>query len=361
MGQFSGHVQMPFMQVDPATHTLPQLPQLVLSLVKSKHAPPHRTSAGGHGIHSPPASQPLTQIEIGHAHSPSTQVITPGHGAAHWAIVVVVVELVVVLLVVVLDVQLPLTHVVPPPQTLPQAPQLLLSLVRSKHASSCLQKVSPATKQMQVPPVQVVASAQTEPQLPQLSGSRIRSKHSWPHRDNPAEQVQLPLTHTRLLAQALPQAPQFLGSVVRLAQTPLQRPSPVGQQRPNSAAPCLTVGFAQFRVQQDIEVWHCWPFGLQPPARESCAEAMTNAATKRAVSANDRQNDFESDMPRTSVGGWTVAPASSRVKKKAREQYEERAGAVSKEQARWGTTHRRFSIEVRERHLVAVVANSRSF
>jgi hypothetical protein len=62
--------------------------------------------------------------------------------------------------------------------------------------------------------------------------------------------------------QAVPQAPQLLESVARLTQTPLQSLSPAGQQRPNSATPCLTVGLAQFLVQQLMLVWHCWPFGL---------------------------------------------------------------------------------------------------
>src|SRR5215831_18391253 len=42
---------------------------------------------------------------------------------------------------------------------------------------------------------------------------------------------------------------------------------PVGQQSPNTAFPLLSVGFAQFRLQQLGSVEHVCPFDLQPLAR----------------------------------------------------------------------------------------------
>jgi hypothetical protein len=183
----------------------------------------------------------------------------------------------------------PLTQVVPALHTVPHVPQLLLSLVRSTHAPSCWQKTCPGTEQVQLPPSQNSASGQTTPHAPQLLGSRIRSMHPPAHRDSPVGQVQLPLTQVFPAPHTVPHAPQLFESVARLTHFPLQRLSPVEQQRPNSAAPCLTVGLTQFREQQDIEVWHCWPSGLHMPA---CAAETPTARVVATTTIMERRSMF---------------------------------------------------------------------
>jgi hypothetical protein len=67
---------------------------------------------------------------------------------------------------------------------------------------------------------------------------------------------------------------------------------PAGQQRPNTAFPFLSVGFAQFRLQQLASVEHAFPFDLQPLARASRVvlntRRVTATSSKRTVVARVR-------------------------------------------------------------------------
>jgi hypothetical protein len=77
---------------------------------------------------------------------------------------------------------------------------------------------------------------------------------------------------------------------------PPTTPTPLGQQTPNTAFPRLAVGFAQLRLQQLTFVAHCWPFGLQPPARASRAVLTRSAVLATSARRAMRQSDFASDM-----------------------------------------------------------------
>jgi hypothetical protein len=120
--------------------------------------------------------------------------------------------------------QVPFWQVWPEAQVVPQAPQLLTSLLRSLQLP---------LQQAGVVPVQVV------PHVPQLWISVCSSTHMPPQQFCPAgqspavPQVHAPLTHVSPEAQTWPQAPQLFGSVCTLVQVPLQTMSlPVHRQIP---------------------------------------------------------------------------------------------------------------------------------
>ena len=89
---------------------------------------------------------------------------------------------------------------------------------------------------------------------------------------------------------------------------------PLGQQSPNMAGRelFLAMGFAQSRLQQLMSVEHCWPLGLQPPARASVPtrNMVLATAARRAV----RQNDFASDIVSSSSGRGECCITRSDVK-----------------------------------------------
>ncbi len=96
----------------------------------------------------------------------------------------------------------------PPSQTFPHAPQLVVEL-GATHLPS--QKMAPA---LQHPPlVHVCPSAQCAPQVPQFAWSLPRSTHSPPHDVCPSGQPQAPAEQVSPAEHAWPQAPQLSGSV----------------------------------------------------------------------------------------------------------------------------------------------------
>jgi hypothetical protein len=110
-------------------------------------------------------------------------------------------------------------------------------------------------------------------------------------------------------SETVPQVPGA-HDVAGVQQAPLEMRAPAGQQSPNSAVAFLTMGFAQFRLQQLTFVEQIWLFGLQPPARASRAMTSMMLATsaRRAV----RQSDFASGMGRCPSGA--DAPAHRGLK-----------------------------------------------
>jgi hypothetical protein len=126
--------------------------------------------------------------------------------------------------------QLPPEHTRPEEQATPQAPQLVLSLSRSRQEPP-QSTVPPAQTSTQRPLAHTSPLAQAMPQAPQLSRSNCRSRQLPPQFMKPAAQltVQRPATHTRPSMHAVSQVPQPSRSVCRSRQVPLQLFCPAGQ------------------------------------------------------------------------------------------------------------------------------------
>jgi hypothetical protein len=124
--------------------------------------------------------------------------------------------------------QLPSLHVLPPLQTVPQPPQLLLSVFRSLHWPE--QFVLPGL-QTQPPPTHIESVEQTVAHVPQWFGSLLVLVHTPLQLVWPAGQLHAPAVQTAPTAQVFPQAPQFFGSLVLLTQTPPHSVLPAGQEQ----------------------------------------------------------------------------------------------------------------------------------
>jgi hypothetical protein len=108
--------------------------------------------------------------------------------------------------------QLPAWHVVPPLHTVPQTPQLALSVCRSTqdtpHAASPAPHVS-----WHMPATHCWLPAHCTPQPPQLFGSVCVFAHPAPHADSPAGQLQAPAEQLSPARHAFPHAPQSFALV----------------------------------------------------------------------------------------------------------------------------------------------------
>ena len=143
-----GQVQLPEVQVAPAAHAFPQLPQSPLLVCRSEHRPLHEVS---------PVAHPAVQV--------------------------------------------PLRHWLPGPQRLPQAPQLRVSVDGLTHCP--LHIVSPAP-QAQAPATQLPPVGHVVPQVPQLNGSVVRFTQAPVQLVSPVPQVvvQTPVEQTWPVAHA---------------------------------------------------------------------------------------------------------------------------------------------------------------
>jgi hypothetical protein len=164
--------QDPFTHAWPAAQRLPQAPQLAVSLVRLASQP-----SAAALLQSPnPGEQVMWQV-------PPTQLAVP---------------------LVVL-------------QTLPQAPQLLVSVAVLKQSPP--QAVCVGGQEVwQVPPLQTFPLGQAWLHWPQLPESAARFTHLPPQSVSPLVQEQAPFEQICPLGQAWPQAPQLLASEERLAQ-----------------------------------------------------------------------------------------------------------------------------------------------
>jgi len=102
--------------------------------------------------------------------------------------------------------QLPDWHVLPPLQTVPQAPQLLLSVWLLRQVA-----------EQQMPPLPRLLT-QLVLQLPQAVASVLRFLQTPPQSVSPAGHLQAPDWHVLPPVQTLPQLPQLLLSVCRFLQ-----------------------------------------------------------------------------------------------------------------------------------------------
>jgi len=154
--------QVPLVQVVPAGHRLPHLPQLRESLVVSAQADPHAVSP------------------IGHWQAPPMQ---------DWSTL----------------------------QAWPHMPQSLALVSRSTQAP--LQVDWPAAQATAHTPLeQTSPSLQAIPHCPQCCGSVFTFTQASPHRRSSPGQRHLPVAQNIFAPQVIPQAPQFLGSLARSTQ-----------------------------------------------------------------------------------------------------------------------------------------------
>jgi hypothetical protein len=232
-------VQVPLLQVLPPGHTLPQAPQLLASLVVFLHTPPQHVAPAPHLAPQAPQllgsvvvlvhTVPLTAGQEGAApDQPGRRALPWQHddGGEHG----------------VMGVQVPLLQVLPPGHTLPQAPQLLASLVVFLHT----------------PPQHVAPAPHLVPQAPQLLGSVVVLVHTvpltagqegaapdqpgrralpWQHDDGGEHGVvgvQVPLLQVLPPGHTLPQAPQLFTSLSRGLQEPPQQVEPAPHTLPHA-------------------------------------------------------------------------------------------------------------------------------
>jgi hypothetical protein len=135
--------------------------------------------------------------------------------------------------------------VVPPVHTLPQAPQLFESFVGSTqdvpHTIVPLAQPPEPPVDAHAPSWHVSPVGQTLPQAPQLLLSMAVLVHVWSgagipsttlfstHTLSSGGHVQVPYSHTAPMAHTPPQVPQLSASAVRSMQVVPQSVSPVGQ------------------------------------------------------------------------------------------------------------------------------------
>jgi hypothetical protein len=124
------------------------------------------------------------------------------------------------------EAQLPPTHWLPGPQRLPHAPQLRGSVEGSVHCEP--HSVVPA-EHAHAPLTHAEPVGQEVLQLPQSNGSLVRSTQAPLQLVSPAPHtvVQAPPEHTWPAAHAAPHEPQFAGSLWVSVQTPPHRCPPL--------------------------------------------------------------------------------------------------------------------------------------
>lgn len=122
---------------------------------------------------------------------------------------------------------MPPEHCMPPEQTCPQLPQLLLLFCRSTHDPE--HRVLPAGHELtQMPEAQNWPDPQALPHVPQFVESVLVLVQTPPQNCCADGQVQAPATHVDPPPQTVPHAPQFELSVCRLTHDPPQLEVPVG-------------------------------------------------------------------------------------------------------------------------------------
>jgi hypothetical protein len=187
----------PAQQSWPAPHTLPHLPQLLMSEERSAQAAPQQLSEPEHGGDPLPQTQ-MFPVELG---------------------------MQVLLLVQVQpdETHAPVTHIWPGAQEVLQSPQCVGSPERSKQPSAQQMvppRHAPPPLQLQTPTLQVSPVAQRLSQPPQLLVSmlvflQLTPQHSMPgpgSQPPPPPQLQALCAQVSLVTQAWPQLPQSAGS-----------------------------------------------------------------------------------------------------------------------------------------------------
>jgi hypothetical protein len=133
----------------------------------------------------------------------------------------------------------PPTHARPGSQTVPQAPQLAGSVMRSWQLP--LHAISPFLQlTAQVPALHQSPGSQALPHAPQLARSVDRSRHTPAHAvsDTAQDVTHVPPTQAVPLRHTVPHAPQFVGSVANVTHTAPHWNWPVGHPpQPDRTAP----------------------------------------------------------------------------------------------------------------------------
>jgi len=201
--------------------------------------------------------------------------------------------------------QAPATQAAPAGQALPQAPQLLGSVVTLAQAPA--QTIWPAG-QVQVPETQAAPAEQTLPQAPQLLGSVDTLTQApllhliWPGGHGGKRQA--PFRQTAPAGQALPQAPQLLGSIVRSTQAV--------PHRVNGGVHCITV--TQVLLTQLAPGWQQTLPHIGRPSGQVVVQApfiQTEPAGQQTfpqTGCPDGQTQTGAAAAQTKVGGQQTVP-----------------------------------------------------
>jgi hypothetical protein len=239
----TGMTQLPLLQRRSPEHdwgqTVLQLPQFWTSVATSLQRPPQqRLPAGQVVVQAPQAAGSEARLR-----QVPPQSVSPGG-----------------------QTQTPPWQILPPVHTLPQLPQLLVSLVW--FVLVLAQTVGNCGGQTQTPPWQIRRPVHTLPQLPQFWSSVARLRQVPPQSVRPGGQTQTPPWQILPPVQTLPQLPQLFGSVAGLRQAPLQHNPPGAHATPQ--APQLDGSLASVRHVPPQLVWADGQQMLPAPPGEQC-------------------------------------------------------------------------------------------
>lgn len=211
--------------------------------------------------------------------------------------------------------QSPEEHVCPVPQTLPQAPQLALSLLKVLHEAAF-----PAVAAHNTPPVaqvgrhlpdtQAVPLPQATPQAPQC-GFSPNVTHSAPHFVFPSPQtsVQALLMHSSPAPHLVPQAPQWSRLLVESTQALVPASEPSAQaESPGPHVVVQAPSVQTWSLPQTVpQAPQCFgsllvktqelPQAVRPSRQVSTVPVkgavVPHAASKSPITADDRIRGFE--------------------------------------------------------------------
>ncbi len=255
--------QLPFEHVWLTGQTLRQLPQWLLSLCVLTQALPHNVCPPGQATHCPAWQLLLAQFEFEVQAVPTAQFEVQAE-------------------------QAPLVHTVPLAQALPQAPQLLLSVLVLVHVP--LQLVVPPGHVAHTPPVQtplwqVAAVVQADP--------------TWPEHAPPAQ--------AKPLAQVVPQSPQFDGSVLRVSQN---KPHLVPVQV--SVSPAAFILYSTSRFASAPSYVPAWPTPNGPCGAQVEPVRRIDWRVAPAAKVNTMGPVSDQYAPGVRTRSWPLVPSVKR-------------------------------------------------
>jgi hypothetical protein len=255
----------PALQTLVPLQTVPQAPQLVLSVLASTQVPPHSVLLVSVHLHTLLAQLVAVGQAASHAPQCASLVAVFTHAAAesHHRVPNG-------------QTHAPPLHASPLPHHLPQVPQFDASL-ESETQLLPHGEVEPAHTQL--PALQYLPEAHATPHAPQFAESLLRLTQLVPHGVRPdAEQVHAPPLHACALPHTVPQVPQFdlsFTGTQRSAQTrplsqvhtpPVQR-SPLRQTLPHAPQFSVSLEVCRQLLPQTTPPkghWHVPPMQLVP-------------------------------------------------------------------------------------------------
>ena len=284
-GRPSGHspTQAPFMHLEPFGQQT--LPQMVSPLGQAQTFPaaavarqtkpggqqmlPHMTWPAGHGLTQAPFTQfvPAGQQTLPQMARPSGHVL----------------------------VQTPLSQCVPDGQTVPQAPQLALSVLILTQTGANVPHRTVPLGQPHLPSTQSWPAGQIVPHAPQFALSWLRLPQTVPHNVCPLGQPpQWPWTQCSPRRQRWPQLPQLRTSLARLVHLPWQQ-APWQQTKAAAVSPHRSLLLGQCRQT----LWQCSRLSSPWNRLQYSWQALRRSAASSALSLFPKPNQDMQLAPKT--------------------------------------------------------------